>query len=56
MADPTTDAPGLHRRAAPDGTRVGGPWLRHDCAPSAVTVRHPRIQRNPGTAAAGSTI
>src|SRR3954452_13395946 len=59
MVDPTTHAPVLHpptagrlrRRpsvpAAPDGPHVGGPWLGH-CPPSAVTVRHPRIRRNPG--------
>jgi hypothetical protein len=56
MADPATHAPVLHRPAAPDGTHVGGPWFRHHCSPSAVTVRHPRIRRNPGTSAAGSTI
>jgi len=39
----------------PDGTHVGGPWFRH-CSPSAVTARHPRIRRNPGTSAAESTI
>src|SRR5919199_1873417 len=54
MVDSTTHAPVLHRPAAPDGPHVGGPWLGH-CPPSALTVRHPRIRRNPGTSAAEST-
>jgi hypothetical protein len=56
MVGSTTHALVLHRPAAPDGPHVGGPWLRHHCAPSAVAARHPRIRRNPSTPAADPTI